>query len=656
MNFIFLHPAFLWGISAVFLPPVIHMLARRREKQMVFSSVIFLKEVARKTHSLSRITTLLLLLLRMLFLFFFALFLSAPVLAPANKPAATERSVVVVVLDASASMMRKNGTQTFFDAAKQIAAQKLSLLTGESRAALFFAKNPPLQKIIVLPQNKQSLQSFLNVFKPSYTKSHLTQALHTAVRYLQSQNMPVKELLVLSDFQKEDFTPQEISSLPGDVQVSFVQIHSGNKEAAENVHVGIFPSGQFFFAGAPQIFHLQRIATDGILKKNISFAMKTFFHKTLIAEKNFSLTVGAQKTFYDFTPSKPGFYCVQAQSGLYKADFPSGYLSSFCFEASKSLNVLVFENGSGDNLHRSNAYYVIQALKASQSASRMPVRFKGVTPDKINEALLSQFQTVILAGVPSLTQKQLSLLLQSIAKGQGLIVFAGDALDMKFYRSKFLPLFNVALKNPAVLSSPAFSFSVEKTRSPIFSSFPAENFQSAFSLHFTKALNIAALYPAEIPAVFNHSIPAIVESRYMKGKTVIINTSASPAFSNLALTAGFVPLLLNIILAAHPVSQKKINFSSDERNMKPGIYWKKTGKVFAVNLPFEEFRPSYSLKELSGLFPRFRVLTSVDYVFSLTNKQPSRNFSSFFLELALLVFLFETFLSSRAVPESAPQP
>jgi len=61
-----LHPVWLWGLTALSVPILVHLFSFRRARKVAFSQTAFLQEVRRETKSRSRLRHLLILLLRLL--------------------------------------------------------------------------------------------------------------------------------------------------------------------------------------------------------------------------------------------------------------------------------------------------------------------------------------------------------------------------------------------------------------------------------------------------------------------------------------------------------------------------------------------------------------------------------------------------------------
>ena len=82
----FLNPLMLFGISAVSIPIIIHMLNKRKFERVVWAAMRFLKVSVEQNQRRIQVEDMLLLLLRCLLVLLIVMALSRPVL---NAPAAT---------------------------------------------------------------------------------------------------------------------------------------------------------------------------------------------------------------------------------------------------------------------------------------------------------------------------------------------------------------------------------------------------------------------------------------------------------------------------------------------------------------------------------------------------------------------------------------
>jgi hypothetical protein len=108
MNFVY--PGFLWALTALSVPIIIHLFNFRRTKQIYFSNTRILKQVKEVTTSKRRLKHYLILLSRLLFIFFLVIVFAQPII-PAKEQMSTERKVVFY-LDNSFSMTAQFSDKT----------------------------------------------------------------------------------------------------------------------------------------------------------------------------------------------------------------------------------------------------------------------------------------------------------------------------------------------------------------------------------------------------------------------------------------------------------------------------------------------------------------------------------------------------------------
>src|SRR5580693_1957303 len=110
MNFLF--PSFLYALSAISIPIIIHLFNFRKFKKINFTNVRFIKEVKRDTKSRSRLKHILVLLMRILAIVFLVIAFAQPYIPIAKNAIVESERVVSVYIDNSFSMdaVSKNGT------------------------------------------------------------------------------------------------------------------------------------------------------------------------------------------------------------------------------------------------------------------------------------------------------------------------------------------------------------------------------------------------------------------------------------------------------------------------------------------------------------------------------------------------------------------
>src|SRR5438477_8036061 len=100
----FVYPSFLFALSAVAIPIIIHLFNFRKYKKIFFTNVRFLQEIKQDTKSRSQLKHLLILLARLLAVIFLVLAFAQPYLPLAKTAAIRGLRDVSIYIDNSFSM------------------------------------------------------------------------------------------------------------------------------------------------------------------------------------------------------------------------------------------------------------------------------------------------------------------------------------------------------------------------------------------------------------------------------------------------------------------------------------------------------------------------------------------------------------------------
>src|SRR5439155_13460167 len=110
MNFIY--PGFLFALSALTIPVIIHLFNFRKFRKIYFTNVRFLKEIKQDTQSRSRLKHLLILISRILAVTFLVLAFAQPYIPRGKGNVLTGIRTISIYIDNSFSMeaLGKNGS------------------------------------------------------------------------------------------------------------------------------------------------------------------------------------------------------------------------------------------------------------------------------------------------------------------------------------------------------------------------------------------------------------------------------------------------------------------------------------------------------------------------------------------------------------------
>ena len=210
----FLYPAFLWALTALSIPVILHLFYFRRHKKVYFSNLRFLREVKEETSARNRLRNLLILLSRLLAMAFVIFAFAQPYIPVRDSVLAGIRNVSIF-LDNSFSMQSFGQELSLFDRGRQKAKEIIMGYGQEDRFQLLGHELSPSQNLWV---GRDEAITRLEEF--DFTPE-------------------VKPLSVITGRQKQGFSKEDgspVSWLISDFQESIVDLSMDS-----NLHLNLLP-------------------------------------------------------------------------------------------------------------------------------------------------------------------------------------------------------------------------------------------------------------------------------------------------------------------------------------------------------------------------------------------------------------------------------
>jgi hypothetical protein len=220
-------PYFLFGLFAIAIPVIIHLVELRKPQRVLFTNVAFIRQVEKITSNQRRLKHWLILLSRILFLIFLVLVFCQPFI-PATDTGFNKSGKINVYLDNSGSM--------------QNTAEKggVNLLEKAIDETITISNSFPEQAEIHLLDNAfKAGQRFnkRNVANALHAVSFSPAERNTGVilsRLEQNDSRGNSQIFWFSDFQKSSFDPIFLSKNDSVSQINLVKL---TPEAANNVFI-----------------------------------------------------------------------------------------------------------------------------------------------------------------------------------------------------------------------------------------------------------------------------------------------------------------------------------------------------------------------------------------------------------------------------------
>lgn len=408
----FLYPNFLWALSALAIPIIIHLFNFRKTTRIYFSNTRFLKRVKEASTAKRRLKHYLILLSRLLFIFFLVMVFAQPILPSEEQISPGKR--IVLYLDNSHSMSAQgDDKRRSLDAAIGFAQDIINIFPPDTRYKLITNDFAP----------------FSNVFK---TKTEITDLL-TEIRfspvtrsfreirdriYLE-QSVRDYEIFLISDFQRSTLRLTSTEPLTDSlVRWHIVPLTSSS---ASNVFI--------------DSAYLQNPFAIGEEKNSLNLLVRNDGDKN-IEQLNLKLTINdiqAATASVSIPPrgvSETSFDLATGISGMNKGhisftDQPVNFDNDFYFTLNFTDKVRIIEIKAG------TAATAVESVFGNQQL----FTYSGFPVGNFNYSMLDQADVVVVNGINTI-DASLSLALRGYLDNAGTVLFIpGQEPDINSYRN-----------------------------------------------------------------------------------------------------------------------------------------------------------------------------------------------------------------------------
>ncbi len=197
----FLSPSILWGMLAITIPIIIHLISLRHTRDTEFSTLRFIKSLKHETIRRLRIKQWLLVLLRTIAILCLILMFSRPLMTGtlSSKLGGYIESRAVIIVDNSASMAVHTGDGTLLDRAKSSLPAILKGLEGETTVELY-QTNPPRKLFSGSHEEGRSIMTGVKGIVQTNMTDNLWTMIDSVLQMVEASE-PNRECFIISDFQ-----------------------------------------------------------------------------------------------------------------------------------------------------------------------------------------------------------------------------------------------------------------------------------------------------------------------------------------------------------------------------------------------------------------------------------------------------------------------
>ena len=414
MNFVY--PSFLFALSAVAIPIIIHLFNFRKFKTVYFSNVRFLKEVREETQAKSKLKNLLVLLARILAIVALVLAFAQPVLPAKNKPLTIGDKTISIFVDNSFSMDAINKNGTLLGDAKKRDLEIVSDYTSTDRIQLLTNDFEGKHQRLV---NKEEFVQLLDEVKITAATRSLSEIVSRQMDALQHAPTSIKTAYIISDFQKSIVNPSEVKN---DTSIRLVMVPLVAAEKS-NVYIDTCwfesPVRQY---NATEHLHVRiKNVSDKVIENN---PIKLFVNNIQKTPASYTLDKQSEtEVVLSIVSKEAGLQQCRVEINDYPVTFDDKFY--FSFEVSKNIPVLSI-NGSG--LESESTF--LNRLFGNDSLFVL----KNAAENKLDYSTLSQNKLIVLNELKTISSGLAQELTKFMKAGGSLMVFPAKQSDLVSYK------------------------------------------------------------------------------------------------------------------------------------------------------------------------------------------------------------------------------
>ncbi|MBL7950199.1 MAG: BatA domain-containing protein [Flavobacteriales bacterium] len=277
----FLHPAFLWALTALAIPVLIHLFQLRRFKKIDFPNVRFLAEVSQQTRARKKVQHWLVLLARCLAIICLVLAFAQPYIAGAGGAVKAGQRAVSLFIDDSFSMDGRNAQGRLLDQARKGAQDAVMAYSATDRFQVLTGQFGGREQVLL--GRDEALDAAAVAEVGPYSRA-LSKVLLRQREALATSDSKTKRAILFTDLQRsitdvENWTNDTLvptvivpltASAPDNLSIDSVWFNSPVRRAGQDevLHVRIHNHGEQELVNVPL-----RLDVDGRQRAVASFSV-----------------------------------------------------------------------------------------------------------------------------------------------------------------------------------------------------------------------------------------------------------------------------------------------------------------------------------------------------------------------------------------------
>ncbi len=565
----FANPALLYALAAAGVPIVIHLLNRRKYREVPWAAMRFLLAALRKNRRRLRVEQWLLLAIRTLVVLLVVAAMARPYLESFGAVIAGSRTHRVLVIDDSLSMGYTAGESSRFDQAKAVAGQLIKDSRRGDAISVILMGSPPRVVIADPTQNLSVVKKEIDELTLSDGGTDLATTFEKVNSVLEVSPIPQKEVVYLTDVQAASWRPPAESAdrlkralvkletyRPRSVVIDLGKSGGDNRAVTDlklevpvvTVGVPLYIRASLHNFGANRADSVRaRLTADGRLSPEQSLDLPTGVDVQAVFRQQFDT---------------PGDHLVEVSID----DDPLAIDNHrwLVVPVRESLKVLLVDGQFRSEAYQAETDYLAQALSPSEESPGQPrsIHVEVISDSQLARRELAPYDVVVLCNVGQFNETEVTALEEFLKQGGGVVVFGGDQVVADNYNrllyvdgKGLLPAAIGPSMGDAAKKEAAFYLNPLGFRHPIVAAYHGETepVTSGITQAITFQYHKLVLPPnstAEIALNFHTGDPAVIQSQRRRGTVILVATSADIGWTSWPVHKSYPPVMQEIVLRA----------------------------------------------------------------------------------------------------------
>ncbi|MBS0263141.1 MAG: BatA and WFA domain-containing protein [Planctomycetes bacterium] len=531
------------GLVSIALPLLIHLLTRPRPRLCYLSTVRFVREVIQQRRATSRLRDWLVLLLRAAALLLFALTVARPLLdgsAGAAARRADTQTARVVILDVSQSLAATvNGIQAL-ERARPIAASRLRyqsqtvwnlILAGAVPQPVFERPSTNYSTLLGEVARARALPQRLNLQAAIQSAGEMLAASGTGVR---------RELVVISDFQRANWTAADFSAVPADTVIELETV--ATPETPPNL--AVLRAGPQHRAEAGRPCRLE-VEVGNFSPTAKTVAVDVTAGETTVRVQGAVPPQGRAVLLAEMTLPRPGWSVGEARLVDVDDSLAADNIRPLVLRVHTPPQFVLLTRQSA-RLRPASSYFLERAILPEEAAA--PDSVVRLDPSRAPPAEISAGDLLVLDHPGQLTDEQVQLLVSLLRQGRGMLYVTAEPVDAsnlkRLARAAGSDLQLPVEFSPAGTARKNLFLTDVKQRQPPFTVFGDDALAILATVRMNGGLASRRVTEAlldDVLATYNDQSACLVVTGCGAGTLAILN--ADLGASNLPSSPAFVPLI-----------------------------------------------------------------------------------------------------------------